>query len=429
MNQNQARKSITELFRNAFDKERYQLFLRNLLNHYEMRDSHYTGTDIPDAFEEHIKQYWRVGKYVDPEGDQLDLLVVQVKTLNKLERARSALRNFAVNRLKQFEKEASLVAFYAEDDQGADWRFSFIKIEHEAYQDDKGKVKLKQELTPAKRYSYLVGKHENSHTASKQLLPLLDMDYADPKVEDIEAAFSIEKVTGEFFDQYKALFQKLAEHLKSQPSFRAGNEEERDESVSRFAKKLLGQIVFLYFLQKKGWLGVAKDGHWGEGSKSFMRDRFDQVIKDGGNYYNDFLQYLFYEALADERKDQNDPGYYAPFDCRVPFLNGGLFEAEYDWRKDAIDLPNNLFHNNERSNNGDVGTGILNMFDRYNFTIKEDEPLEKEVAVDPEMLGKVFENMLEVTERKSRGAFYTPREIVHYMCQESLINYLERFAV
>lgn len=425
MDKNQARQSITELFTNAFDGERYQLFLRNLLNHYEACDGHYTGNYIPDAFKEHVKQYWRVGKYVDPEGGQLDLLVVQVKTLNKLERARSALRNFSVNRLKQFEKEASLVAFYAEDDQGADWRFSFIKIEHEAYQDDKGKIKLKQELTPAKRYSYLVGQHENSHTASKQLLPLLEMDYADPKVEDIEAAFSIEKVTGEFFDQYKALFQKLAEHLKRQPSFKVGNEEKRDQRVSRFAKKLLGQIVFLYFLQKKGWLGVAKHGHWGEGSKRFMRDRFDQVINDGGNYYGDFLQYLFYEALADERKDQDDPGYYARFDCRVPFLNGGLFEADYDWRKDTIDLPNGLFHNDERSKNGEVGTGILDVFDRYNFTIKEDEPLEKEVAVDPEMLGKVFENMLEVTERKSKGAYYTPREIVHYMCQESLIHYLD----
>jgi len=425
MDKNQARQSITDLFTNAFDRERYLLFLRNLLNQYEIRDGHYTGNYIPDAFKQHVRQYWRIGKYVDPDGAELDLLVVQVKTLNKLERARSALRNFAVNRLKQFEKEASLVAFYAEDDQGADWRFSFIKIEHEAYKDDKGKVKLKQELTPAKRYSYLVGVHENSHTASKQLLPLLEMDYADPKVEDIEAAFSIEKVTGEFFDQYKALFQKLAEHLKRQAWFKRGNEEERDRRVSRFAKKLLGQIVFLYFLQKKGWLGVPKDGHWGEGSKRFMRDRFDQGIKDGCNYYNGFLQYLFYEALADERKDQGDPGYYARFDCRVPFLNGGLFEADYDWQNEPIEIPNGLFRNDERTKAGDIGTGILDVFDRYNFTIKEDEPLEKEVAVDPEMLGKVFENMLEVTERKSKGAYYTPREIVHYMCQESLIHYLD----
>ena len=77
-----------------------------------------------------------------------------------------------------------------------------------------------------------------------------------------------------------------------------------------------------------------------------------------------------------------------------------------------------------KTEQGDTGNGILDVFDRYNFTVKEDEPLEKEVAVDPEMLGKVFENLLEVNERSAKGTYYTPREIVHYMCEESLINYL-----
>ena len=89
-------------------------------------------------------------------------------------------------------------------------------------------------------------------------------------------------------------------------------------------------------------------------------------------------------------------------------------------------LPDSLFSNNKTTKEGDVGSGIMDIFDRYNFTVKEDEPLEKEVAVDPEMLGKVFENLLEVKDRKSKGTYYTPREIVHYMCQESLINYLTR---
>lgn len=425
MDKKQAQQLIQQLFTQPFEMESYRHFINNLLNQFEPRDGHYTGNFIPDAFKQHINQYWRIGKYVDPDGNQLDLLVVEVKSLTKLERARSALRNFAVNRLKQFEKEASLIAFYAQDDKGADWRFSFVKIEHEAYKDDKGKVKLKQELTPAKRHSFLVGVHENSHTACKQLLPVLTMDYADPRIEEIEAAFSIEKVTDEFFDQYKALFQKLGEQLKKQPYFKQASEEETDQAVSRFAKKLLGQIVFLYFLQKKGWLGAAQGQSWGEGSKRFMRERYEQIATAGGSYYHDFLQYLFYEALACERKGQDDSGYYERFKCRVPFLNGGLFETDYDWQNEIIDLPNSLFNNEEKTKAGDVGTGILDVFDRYNFTIKEDEPLDKEVAVDPEMLGKVFENMLEVTERKSKGAFYTPREIVHYMCQESLIHYLD----
>lgn len=426
MDTKQAQQQIQDVFSGAFDRERYTTFLRNLLNKVEPRDGHYTGSFVPDAYRDHVHQYWRIGKYTDPNGDELDLLVVEVTSLSKLERARSALRNFAINRLKQFNKEASLIAFYAKDDRGADWRFSFVKIEHEAFKDDKGRVKLKQELTPAKRYSYLVGVHENSHTACKQLEAIYKMDYADPRIEEIEAAFSIEKVTDEFFEQYKALFQKLTEHLKQQPWFRRKEIDLPEQVVNRFAKKLLGQIVFLYFLQKKGWLGSPKDGRWGEGSKRFMADRFDQTIKEGGHYYTDFLQFLFYEALADERKGQQDPDYYQRFDCRLPFLNGGLFEADYDWRKETIAIPDSLFHNSERTRAGDIGTGILDVFNRYNFTIKEDEPLDKEVAVDPEMLGKVFENMLEVTERKGKGAFYTPREIVHYMCQESLIHFLEK---
>ncbi len=426
MDKKQAREMIQDIFSNAFDRERYIAFLRNLLNKIEPRDGHYTGNLVPEAYRDHINQYWRIGKYTDPDGEEIDLLVVEVKTLTKLERARSALRNFAINRLKKFGKESSLIAFYAKDDGGADWRFSFVKIEHEAFKDDKGKVKLKQELTPAKRYSYLVGAHENSHTACNQLLPILEMDYADPRISEIEAAFSIEKVTDEFFEQYKALFQKLAEHLKQQPWFQRKGTDDPDHLVSRFAKKLLGQIVFLYFLQKKGWLGAEKDAAWGTGPRNFMRQRFTATAAKGGNYYTNCLQYLFYEALADERKGQKDSGYYKRFDCRLPFLNGGLFEADYDWRNETITIPDSLFHNTEKTKAGDPGTGILDVFDRYNFTIKEDEPLDKEVAVDPEMLGKVFENMLEVTERKSKGAFYTPREIVHYMCQESLIHYLEK---
>ncbi len=111
--------------------------------------------------------------------------------------------------------------------------------------------------------------------------------------------------------------------------------------------------------------------------------------------------------------------YYKRFNCKIPFLNGGLFEPiyKYEWKKINIEIPDEFFSN-------DNNDGLLDFFDMYNFTMNEDEPLEKEVAVDPEMLGKIFENLLDVKERKSKGAFYTPREIVHYMCQECLINYL-----
>ena len=426
MNKKQAAEQINTLFQGAFNRETYTHFLRNLLNDVEARNNHYSGNTVPDAFKQHVNQYWRVGKYTDPEDIEVDLYVIEVKSLSKLDRARTALRNFAVRSMQTFgDKDHALIAFYAKEDKGADWRFSYVKIEHTAKLDEKrGKVKLAKELTPAKRYSFLVGEHENSHTAQAQLVDLLAMDYANPTVEEIEKAFSIEKVTKEFFEQYKDLFVRLSEVLAKQAFFQQETEEKkRKQIVAKFSKKLLGQIVFLYFLQKKGWLGVDKDGEWGKGERRFLRKLFTDAEASTQNYYVDKLS-AFYEALANDRKDQFDPSYYQRFDCKIPFLNGGLFEADYDWQKITVEIPNTVFSNTDKTKAGDTGTGILDVFDRYNFTIKEDEPLEKEVAVDPEMLGKVFENMLEITERKSKGAFYTPREIVHYMCQESLTHYL-----
>jgi len=155
-----------------------------------------------------------------------------------------------------------------------------------------------------------------------------------------------------------------------------------------------------------------------------LRLLFEGKLAGYDNFFNDILEPLFYEALAVERKANGD--YYSRFKCKIPFLNGGLFDPlnNYDWVHTDILIPDELFSNKKKTKQGDIGTGILDVFDRYNFTVKEDEPLEKEVAVDPEMLGKVFENLLEVKDRKSKGTYYTPREIVHYMCQESLINYL-----
>lgn len=428
MNKKAAQDLIEKTFNEAFNEERFAYFVSNLLNDIESKNNSYSGNLIWDDFKDHISSYKRIGKYTDPEGDVLDVLVVQVKTVEKLDRARTALRNFVIKHLSKFDKDYALVAFYSKEDEGADWRFSFVKLEYTSEMKE-GKVKLKKEFTPAKRFSFLVGEHEKAHTAKTQLLPLLQNIQNNPVIRmskdndgSIEDAFSIEKVTDEFFEQYKELYIKLYEHFQNHTSLKNELEKSGTDTI-RFTKKLLGQIVFLYFLLKKGWLGVPKNEHWGKGNKRFIQNLFDKAEQEEVNFFKDKLQFLFYEALAQKREDKNS--YYERFDCRIPFLNGGLFEAEYDWKNANISIPKDLFRNDEKNKAGDIGTGILDVFDRYNFTIKEDEPLDKEVAVDPEMLGKVFENMLEITERKSKGAFYTPREIVHYMCQESLIHYLD----
>ncbi len=420
-----AQQLIEATFNDSFSEERFTVFIKNLLNDLEQGEKvkTYSGNYIWDDYKEHINTYKRIGKYIDPDGEALDVLIVEVKSVTKLERARTALRNFVIKHLSRFDKDYALVAFYSKEDNGNDWRFSFIKLEYRSELDEeKDKVKTRKEFTPAKRYSFLVGKYEKAHTAKNQLLPLLQNISNNPTIEELEAAFSIEKVTDEFFNQYKDLYIKLYEHFENDNKVKAAIKEAGIDNA-RFTKKLLGQIVFLYFLQKKGWLGVAQNARWGTGKKRFVQELFEQAQNQKINFFKDKLQYLFYEALAKERDNVNS--YYLRFDCRIPFLNGGLFEADYDWQKANISIPSTLFRNEEKNKAGDVGTGILDVFDRYNFTIKEDEPLDKEVAVDPEMLGKVFENMLDITERKSKGAFYTPREIVHYMCQESLIHYLD----
>jgi type I restriction-modification system DNA methylase subunit len=299
-------------------------------------------------------------------------------------------------------------------------------MDYNLAQSPAGRVKVEKELTPARRYSFLVGKNESSHTAQVQLLPILQNDERKPLLADFEKAFNIEVVTREFYKKYRDLFIDVKEALEY---IIGGNSKAKEDFDAKgidpvnFSKKLLGQIVFLYFLQKKGWFGVGRDEVWGSGPKDFLRRLFNREIIPYDNFFNDILEPLFYEALAVERTDD----FYSRFNCKIPFLNGGLFDPinNYDWVHTDILLPNELFSNTEKTQEGDIGTGILDVFDRYNFTVKEDEPLDKEVAVDPEMLGKVFENLLEVKDRKSKGTYYTPREIVHYMCQESLINYLD----
>jgi hypothetical protein len=424
MDKNKATRTIEETFDKAFDKQTFIQFIQNLLNDIDTSENkyrEYRGNLIKESFQTHVAQYTRIGKYTDPNNIALDVLIVEVQDESKLDKARTSLRNFVIDHLKKFGKDHALAAFYSKTDSGRNWRFSFIKLEHLTTVTD-GKIMQEKKFTPAKRYSFIVGEDEKAYTAKRQLLPLLQNVYNNPTINDIETAFSIEVVTDEFFGQYKELFLRISEYLETDTAIK-NILESAGTDIPRFTKKLLGQIVFLYFLQKKGWLGVPQNEKWGNGQKRFLQSLFDKVANEGKNFFNECLRFLFYEALASQHGKN---GYYAKLDCRIPFLNGGLFEANYNWSNFDINLPNTLFRNGETvSKTGDVGTGILDVFDRYNFTIRENEPLEKEVAIDPEMLGKVFENMLEITERKSKGAFYTPREIVHYMCQESLIHYLD----
>jgi type I restriction-modification system DNA methylase subunit len=427
MNRAEVRSLVAQTFTQAFDRDRFGTFAVNVLNHIdESKSSAWNSKYIKDAFKEHVNRYERLGTYTSPENETLDVLIVHLTKASKLERARTAIRNFVADHLcSRDEKDAALVAFVSPSEK--QWRFSYVKMEYASIANDSGTIGVETHLTPARRFSYLVGEGESCHTAQSRFLTLLQGTDVDPSLKDIEEAFSVEAVTREFFTKYADLFGDLHEALERQVR---KTKDIRDEFNAKsinpvdFAKKLLGQIVFLYFLQKKGWLGVPKGQDWGTGPHDFLRRLADSAHCKYNNFFNDVLEPLFYDTLATDRGHE---AWCDTFKCRIPFLNGGLFEplGDYDWRKNDIILPNELFTNKVFVEEGVVGTGVLDVFDRYNFTVNEAEPLEKEVAIDPEMLGKVFENLIEENRRKGLGAYYTPREIVHYMCQEGLIGYLD----
>ena len=325
MDRNTARQLIEETFQNPFDKDSFVYFVKNLLNHIEEAPFIYRGNFIPDAFDSYVKTLERIGKYQDPEDKEMDILIVRLKKESSLEHARTMQRNFVAWYLNGSRggklKEAALVAFVAPN--GKDWRFSLVKMEYKLAKTQTGRVRAKEELTPARRYSFLVGIHESSHTAQSRLVPILEDDVNNPTLKQLEESFNIEKVTKEFFEKYRELYHWIKEQLDAIVSKNSAIKKDFNEkniSTVDFAKKLLGQIIFLYFLQKKGWFGVKRGEDWGMGSKRFLRELFEKKHGDYKNFFNEILEPLFYEALRLER-----PGdYYSRFDCRIPFLNGQI---------------------------------------------------------------------------------------------------------
>ena len=421
---------VEKTFNQSYDSEQFKHFISDLLIGANFEKAH--NILLPNEYKDFIKSARRICKYKYTSEEYvdekvIDVLVVKLKKSSSIDRARTAQRNFVaryLNGSRDYQKDAALVAFISEDENeniSPDWRFSFIQMNYktEIVENANGKKKrvTSVELTPAKRFSFLVGQNENTHTAQRQFYNCIEKSSKGEKItiEDLVQAFDIEKVSKEFFEEYKKLYVKLVDELKrlydTDPKI-YHDFNDHNINIEDFAKKTLGQLVFLYFIQKKGWLGVAKDKDWGTGDKRFLRNVFDGKYGSYKNFFNDILEHLFYEALAYDRGYNNFV--FDKLNCRIPFLNGGLFEPVngYEWTKTDLTIENHIFKE------------IFDTFDLYNFTVKEDEPLEKEVAIDPEMLGKVFENLLPENIRKGNGAFYTPREIVHYMCQESLINYL-----
>ena len=372
-----------------------------------------TETDLRTA-----KKVVKYGEFITHDDRKVDLYEITIEDFNKIKIARVGLG--ALVKKLIIGNNAVFAIFRYEDTKDKHWRFSFIAYDS-FFQD--GQVQTTE--TSPKRYTYVFGdEHETYRTATDRFLELESKNKI--KVKDIQDAFAVEAMSKEFFDEYREThYAKFVKYLTGDEFVKKGGKYELvpiqnpspflasvfngDKVVARdFCKKLLGQIVFLYFLQKKGWMGSSTGNYKSaDGDKNFLQNFF---IQTGANdvFYTIGLTKLFYDTLNKERENDD---FEMPDKSivKIPYLNGGLFDKESE-KHDFLTFPKELF------------ADLFEFFNRFNFTIYENSPEEHTVAVDPEMLGHIFENLLE--DNKDKGTFYTPKEIVHYMTQESLIEYL-----
>jgi hypothetical protein len=366
-----------------------------------------------------IRSIKQIGKmYVGVEP--LQIFDVTVSSHVMMERNRVNIQKLIRTVMDQFS--CAFMLFHYQDNTRWDWRFTFCR-----------KGATNTDGTDNKRYTFPLGPGQSCKTAADNFMTLYD-HRENLEIKDIESAFDVEALSKEFFDKYKGFYEDFVEYVTGKRYVkRSGKwvntvihephpqmyadfgklavDGDTDKLVRDYIKKMMGRIVFLHFLQKKGWMGVPSNKNWGEGNLQFMKDLFDKATDAQKDDFLDVVLEPLFSSLDEDRTD--DDYLYDTITLgklKVPYLNGGLFTRD---KLDDVDtkFPAEMFEK------------FLKCLYEYNFTIDENDPSDAQVGIDPEMLGRIFENLLE--DNKDKGAYYTPKEIVKYMCQESLKSYLQ----
>lgn len=340
-----------------------------------------------------IKQGGHVGNVRLDDGRSLAIFKFEVADSVQIARNRRGLRDIAAKYVDQSLIHGALVFYYSLSQE--DYRLTYVA--KQTVFDENGQPKTNE--TAPKRYTFILGPDETCTTAANRLFELAERKRKKDSVylADVTEAFSVERLNKEFFYGYKKQYNKFLATLSD-------SKQNRD-----YVKKLLGRIVFLHFLQKKGWMGVpASNPGWEGGDRNYLANL---VSKYNGcdRLLSDVLEPLFFNTL-NEKRDNDIADSILGDNIKIPYLNGGLFEKDSIDRLD-IDFPYSYFKE------------LMEFFSMYNFTIDENDPEDCEIGIDPEMLGHIFENLLE--DNKDKGAFYTPKEIVQYMSKESVGQYLK----
>jgi hypothetical protein len=357
-----------------------------------------------DAQYELTESIIRFGNIELDDGALIALYEVKLKNDNqsvRIAKNRVGLRNLITAEVIPGIVDGALICYFQEGI--PEWRFSFFS--KSVFWDEEGK-QVKKETHP-KRYTYVLGPPETGETCvTPRDRFFLLAERQKRTIKDVLEAFSVEKVSKEFFVSYKKHYQRFVDELINSTAFAWAFSKE-EKTVRDFVKKMLGRIVFLHYLQKKGWLDVPEDKNFGEGPKSFIKELFEK--HNNTVFYSTCLVPLFFDTLNNPKNEN-----YTVTGNKFPYLNGGLFERDELEKTGKID---NLTFKSE------LFEDLFEFFAQYNFTIDESTPDDLDIGIDPEMLGHIFENLLE--ENHLKGAYYTPKMIVQYMCQETLIQYMK----
>ena len=344
----------------------------------------------------HAKHIQQVGSGDLSDGEKLVLFNISLTESVRLDRNVKSVRKLISSEIIKGYQIG--VGVFHNDDK-TKWRFTLVIRE---FSEAQTVVDKKPES-----YTYAFGEGERGRTAAKRFLNL-EKKGKKKSLKDLEEAFSVEALSDDFFSKYKEVYKEFENDIVKNPSrLSLFKVPDREKAARDFVKRMMGRVIFLYFLQKRGWMGCKQK--WENGDEKFMK-HFFEAAEENELFYHNYLCPLFFHVLAERREKVDE-------DCiinkknfgKVPYLNGGLFEKDEN-HPEMLTLSHSIFKR------------FFDILENYNFTIIEDDPEYKEVAVDPEMLGHIFENLLE--DNKEKGAFYTPKEIVQYMCRESLLEYL-----
>ena len=427
--------TLKDLIESSFSKEKFLNFLYKVFPDAKINPS---GKSLPidEKFQGKILEAELIGEYEDPEGNEIEFITVKVQSPEKL---RKYQRDFVARRLENTFKDGALVAFYS--DSSDIWRLSYVRMDYER-KEKEGKVEKK--LTNYKRFSFIVGKGKLAKTTVSQLQKLLEVE--NPNVDYILQVFSVDSLNDEFFEGYLKRFAELWRLIYNQVKDKKLTEKTPERFSKEVAHQLLNRLVFVYFIQEKEeWFNLK-----GQKLIDFLVSEYKEFIRRNpekrGTFYSEWLKPLFLSAfsknLSHKRAEIPYKFPYLPERVKklfieAPYLNGGLF-SENDYDLFSLQIPDEFFLKSDELNR--ENEGIIPFLNGYNFTVVEDLEDDRDLAVNPEFIGTIYEKLVHLDSKEvlknpeakldiegvTKGIVYTKEPEIRFMIIQSLIHYLKK---